>query len=58
MKSMMHTIPYHFISSLLNANSDFDVSVANDVSIDVTKCALPGNLAQECTLYPMQIGGT
>ena len=35
-------IPYHFISALLNANFDFDVSVANDVAFDVAKCALPG----------------
>ena len=36
------TIPYHFISTLLNANFDFDVSVANDVA----KCALPGKVMQ------------
>ena len=35
------TIPYHFISTLLNANFDFDVSVANDVAIDVAKYTLP-----------------
>ena len=35
------TIAYHFISTLLKANFDFDVSVANDVAIDVAKCALP-----------------
>ena len=40
------TIPYHFISTLLNANYDFDVSVANDVAIDVAKCALPGKVMQ------------
>ena len=40
------TIPYHFISTLLNANFDFDVSVANDVAIDVAKCALPGKVMQ------------
>ena len=39
-------IPYHFISTLLNANFDFDVSVANDVAIDVAKCALPGKVMQ------------
>ena len=42
----MTTIPYHFISRLLNANFDFDVSVANDVAIDVAKCALPGKVMQ------------
>ena len=36
-------IPY-FISALLNANFDFDVSVANDVAIDVAKCTLPGKV--------------
>ena len=36
------TIPYHFISTLLNANFDVDVSVANDVA----KCALPGKVMQ------------
>ena len=40
------TIPYHFISRLLNANFDFDVSVSNDVVIDVAKCALPGKVMQ------------
>ena len=40
------TITYHFISALLNANFDFDVSVANDVAIDVAKCALPGKVMQ------------
>ena len=40
------TIPYHFISTLLNANFDFDVRVANDVAIDVAKCALPGKVMQ------------
>ena len=40
------TIPYHFISTLLYANFDFDVSVANDVAIDVAKCALPGKVMQ------------
>ena len=40
------TIPYHFISTLLNANFDFDVNVANDVAIDVAKCALPGKVMQ------------
>ena len=39
-------IPYHFILTLLNANFDFDVSVANDVAIDVAKCALPGTVMQ------------
>ena len=40
------TIPYHFIYTLLNANFDFDVSVSNDVAIDVAKCALPGKVMQ------------
>ena len=31
---------------LLNANFDFDVSVANDVAINVAKCALPGKVMQ------------
>ena len=35
------TIPHHFISTLLIANFNFDVSVTNDVSIDVAKYALP-----------------
>ena len=38
------TNPYHFISTLLNAN--FDFNVANDVAIDVAKCALPGKVMQ------------
>ena len=38
------TIPYHFIWTLLNANYDFDVSVANDVAIDVAKCTFPGKV--------------
>ena len=37
-------IPYHFISTLLNANFDFDVSVTNDVAIDVAKYALSGKV--------------
>ena len=40
------TIPYHYISTLLNANFDFDLSVANDVAIDVAKCAIPGKVVQ------------
>ena len=40
------TIPYHFILTLLNGNFDFDVSVANGVAIDVTKCTLPGKVMQ------------
>ena len=40
------TIPYHFISTHLNANFDFDVSVANDVTIDVARQALPGKVMQ------------
>ena len=38
--------PYHFISTLLNANYDFEVSVANDVAIDVARFALPGKVMQ------------
>ena len=38
------TIPYYFISTLLNDNFDFDVSVTNDVAIDVAKRALPGKV--------------
>ena len=38
--------PYHFISTLLNANSDFDVSVANDLAIDVAKWALTRKVMQ------------
>ena len=45
------TIPYHFISTLLNVNFDFDVTVANDVAIDVAKCSLPGKVMQ-CSPYP------
>ena len=40
------TIPYHFISTLLNGNFDFDFSVVNDVAIDVTKYALPDKVMQ------------
>ena len=40
------TIPYHFILTLLNTFLDFDVSVTNDVAIDVAKCALPGKVMQ------------
>ena len=40
------TIPYHFISTLLNVNFDFDVTVANDVAIDIAKCSFPGKLMQ------------
>ena len=47
------SIPYHFILTILNANFDFDVSVANGVAIDICKVhpfglgnaviTLPGN---------------
>ena len=40
------TIPYHFISTLLNVNSDFDDTVANDVTFDVAKRSLPGKVMQ------------
>ena len=36
-KILCTTIPYHFISTLLNDNFDFDVSFANDVIIGVAK---------------------
>ena len=36
--------PYHFISKLLNANFDFDVSVANDIAIDIDRFALRGKV--------------
>ena len=36
------TIPYHFNSTLLNANFDFNVSIANDVA----KYTLPGKVMQ------------
>ena len=36
------TIRYNLISTLLTANFDFDVNVANDVA----KCALPGKMMQ------------
>ena len=42
----MREIHYHFISTLLNANFDFDVSVANDVAYDVAKHGLPGKVMQ------------
>ena len=31
---------------LLNVKFDFDVTVANDVAIDVAKCSLPGKVMQ------------
>ena len=40
------TIPYYFISTLLNSYFDFDVSFANGVIIDVAKCALQGKVMQ------------
>ena len=39
-------IPYHFHSTLLNANYDFDVSVANYIAIDMAKNTLPGKEMQ------------
>ena len=49
------TIPYHFISILLNATFGFEISIANGVAIDVAKCALlgkvmQGSLAWKCTI--------
>ena len=35
-------IPYHFTSIIINANFDFDVTIANDVA----KGALPGKVMQ------------
>ena len=40
------TIPYHLISTLLNVNFDFHVTVANDVAIDVAKFSLSGKVMQ------------
>ena len=37
---------YHLISALLNDDFDPDVSVANDVAIDVAQRALPGKVMQ------------
>ena len=39
-------ITYHFILVPLNYCFDFDVSVANDIAIEVAKCALPGKVMQ------------
>ena len=46
-------IPYYFISVLLKAHFDSDVSFANGVAIDVAECALPGKMtdARKCALY-------
>ena len=38
--------PSHFILALLNTNSDFDVSIANNLAIDIAKCTLPGKVMQ------------
>ena len=38
--------PYHFISTLLKTNFSFDVSIANDIAIDVAMYALPGKVRQ------------
>ena len=43
--------PYHFISTLLNANFDFDV----DVTIDIAKCALPGKVMQRSHCMEVRI---
>ena len=43
--TMIHYM-YHYISTLLNAYFDFDVSVSNDVAFDVAKCAVPGKVMQ------------
>ena len=45
------TIPYHFISTLLNAYLAFDVSVAYDVAINVAKCTISGKLMQSGSGY-------
>ena len=36
----------HPITNVLSPNFDFDVTVANDVAIDVAKCSLPGKVMQ------------
>ena len=46
------TIPYYFILTLLKANFDLDICVANDVAIDVVKCALPGNWLMQWSPCP------
>ena len=38
------TIPYHFILMLLKVTFDFGVTIANDIAIDVARCALPGKV--------------
>ena len=48
------TIPYHFISTLLNVNFDFDVTVANDIAIDVAKCSLPVKVMQRSPCLEMR----
>ena len=47
--------PYHFISTLLNANYNFEVSVANDVANDVGRFALPGKVMQWSPCPEMRI---
>ena len=39
-------ISYNFVSVYLNDSFDLDVSIANDVSIDLAKCAPPGKVMQ------------
>ena len=43
--------PYHFISTLLNANFDFDVGV----TIDIAKRALPGKVMQRSHCMEVRI---
>ena len=38
------SLSYYF--NAFKCNFDFDVSVANDVAIDVAKCAFPGKVMQ------------
>ena len=40
------TIIYHLILMLLIIQIDFDISVANDIAIEVAKWALPGKVMQ------------
>ena len=39
-------ITYHFISTLLNAYFDSNISLAKDAAIDIVKCALLDKVMQ------------
>ena len=41
---------YYLISNLLNVYYDFDIYVANDITIDVAKRAFPGKVMQGTSL--------